>query len=124
MHEASLMKNLLAIVEQAAHDEGGGPVRVVHLRLGAMAGVNADALRFAFDVMSPGTAAEGGRLEIEDVPLRVRCRKCGAESLPRDFVFACGSCGSVELDICSGREMAVDYILVGDEGREDAGDTA
>lgn len=124
MHEAALMGNLLAIVERTVRDEGGGPVRLLHLRIGAMAGVNADALRFAFEVMSRGTAAEGGRLEIESVPLRVRCKQCGAESLPEDFVFACGACGSVEIDICAGREMALDYILVGDEERADTGERA
>jgi hydrogenase nickel incorporation protein HypA/HybF len=121
MHEAFLMKNLLAAVEKAAHEEAGGPVRVVHLRIGDMAGVSTDALRFAFDVMARGTAADGASLEIEAIPLIVRCKACGAEWQPGDFVFVCSACGSFELDVLSGREMEVDYILVGDEERGSAG---
>ncbi len=123
MHEASLMSDLLAIVDRAARTEGGGPVRVVHLRIGEMAGVSEDALRFAFEVMSKGTAAEGAELEVEKVRLRARCAACGAHSNPADFVFRCPACGSGDIEILAGREMEVDYILVGDPagGPEDAG---
>ncbi len=122
MHEASLMGELLAIVDRAARTEGGGPVRTVHLRIGEMAGVNEEALRFAFEVMSKGTAAEGSKLEIEKVPLRARCGACGADSNPADFVFRCPACGSGDVMILAGREMEVDYILVG-EGAGEPGDT-
>ena len=115
MHEVSLMSNLLAIVDHAAAQERGGPVRVIHLKVGEMAGVNIDALQFAFDCLSRGTSAEGGRLEFERVPLVARCRRCGARSNPKECVFTCGACGSDDLDILSGREMEVDYILVGDD---------
>jgi hydrogenase nickel incorporation protein HypA/HybF len=116
VHEASLMSNLLAIVERAAADEGGGPVRVVHMKIGELAGVNPDAMRFAFDCMSPGTVAEGGTLEIERVPLAIRCKGCGATAHPDDLVFVCASCGFSDIEILSGREMQVDYILMNDGG--------
>jgi len=109
------MKNLLRTVEGVACAEGGKSVQVIHLRLGEMSGVNTDALSFAFDVLSKGTSAEGGRLDFERVPLRARCRECGKEFHPEEFVFRCATCGSPEIDILSGREMEVDYILLDDE---------
>ncbi len=112
------MKNLLAIVDRAARDEGGAPVRVVHLRIGEMAGVSEDALRFAFDVMAKGTAAEGASLRVERVPLRIRCAACAADSNPAGFVCICPVCGSCDIEILGGREMEVDYILVGDGAAE------
>lgn len=119
MHEVSLMKNLLRTVEDAAEREGGGPVQVIHLRIGEMSGVNTDALSFAFEVLSKGTAAEGGRLEFERVQLRARCRECGVEFHPDEFVFRCAGCGSPEIEILAGREMEVDYILLDDEITEE-----
>jgi hydrogenase nickel incorporation protein HypA/HybF len=113
----SLMENLLGIVGAAALEQGEAHVKVVHLKIGEMAGVSVDALRFAFDCLSPGTVVEGGRLEIETVPLSVRCARCGATWKPEEFVFVCGSCGSPEIEILAGREMEVDYILV-DEDKE------
>ena len=115
MHEVSLMKNLLKTVEDVALREGGGPVRVIHLRIGEMSGVNTDALSFAFEVLSKGTCAEKGRLEFERVSLNARCRECGSEFHPDEFVFRCKKCGSPEIDVLRGREMEVDYILLADE---------
>ena len=119
MHEVSLMKNMLETVERAACAEGEGPVKVIHLRIGEMSGVNIDALSFAFDVLKKGTVAEGGRLEFEQVPLEARCRSCGALFHPDGFVFLCGECSSVNLEITSGREMQVDYILLDDDSKPD-----
>ncbi len=121
MHETALMKNLLDIVDRAARDNGSPRVRRVHLRIGEMAGVNAEAMRFAFEVLSPGTAAEGAELACEKVPLRIRCRRCGAEQRPVDFAFACRSCGASDIDILAGREMEVDYIETDDGGAPDTG---
>jgi hydrogenase nickel incorporation protein HypA/HybF len=114
MHEVSLMRNLLAVVERAADGEGARPVRSIHLRIGEMAGVSADALLFAFDVLSRGTVAEGGTLEYEIVPLAARCRTCGAGFCPAEYSFACPSCGSGDTEITAGREMEIDYICVDD----------
>jgi hydrogenase nickel incorporation protein HypA/HybF len=109
------MKNLLSIVDRTAGAEGGGPVRVVHLKIGDMAGVNADSLRFAFEVMAKDSSAAHAVLEIETVPLSCRCTACGARMRPEDFVFICTACGSREIEILTGREMEIDYILVGDD---------
>lgn len=116
MHEAFLMKNLLSIVDGTSRRERAGPVRIVHLRIGEMAGVNADALRFAFDVLAKDSTAADAVLEIERVPLRIRCRACAAEARPEDFVFVCGACGSADIEILTGREMEVDYIVTDEDG--------
>lgn len=115
MHEVSLMKNLLETVERAASGESGGPIKVIHLRIGEMSGVNIDALTFAFDVLKKGTVAERGKLEFEQVPLEAKCKTCGARFHPDGFVFVCGECSSGDLEITSGREMQVDYILIDDD---------
>jgi hydrogenase nickel incorporation protein HypA/HybF len=119
VHEVSLMKNLLRTVEEVAAREGKGPVKIIHLKIGEMSGVNIDALSFAFEVLSKGTAAEGGRLDFERVALSARCKECGGEFHPEEFVFRCIRCGSPELEILRGREMEVDYILIDDEISEE-----
>lgn len=115
------MRNLLEVVTRAAGREGGGPVRTIHLKIGELSGVNEDALRFAFDVLSRGTVAEGGALECETVPLVVHCGACGAEYQPRELVMFCPACGGREIDIVSGREMEIDYICVDDGAGREAG---
>jgi hydrogenase nickel incorporation protein HypA/HybF len=112
MHEVSLMQNLLEVVAATAKREGSGRVDLIHLRIGEMAGVNMDSLSFAFEILSKGTAAEGGRLECETVALRARCSSCGADFHPDDLVFRCPVCRSAAIEVTSGREMEIDYILL------------
>ena len=116
MHEVSLMHNLLEAVASAAAREGVKSVEVIHLRIGEMAGVTIDSLSFAFDILSKGTPAEGGRLEFETVPLRGRCGACGSEFRPEDLVFRCPVCGCTDITMTAGREMEIDYICIDEEG--------
>jgi len=119
LHEVSLMKNILKIAGDAALSRGGGgKVTLVHLRIGEMSGVCEESLRFAFQVLNAGTVCEGAGLGIERVPIRVTCRRCGAEYHPEEFTFVCRECGSPKLNIDSGREMEIDYILTDDETEE------
>ena len=67
----------------------GVQVKVGHLRQ-----VVPDALEFAFELCAQGTAAEGATLELEEVPVAVVCRACGAESEPDGFPLACAACGA------------------------------
>ena len=115
MHEVSLMQNVISVVTETAQRQGGGRVSSIHLKIGRMAGVNIESLRFAFDIISRGTVAEEGRLEIERVPLKLNCRSCGREFSPDNFTMICPNCGSRDIDIISGREMQVDYIMMEDE---------
>lgn len=115
MHEVSLMQNVISVVTETAQRQGGGRVSSIHLKIGRMAGVNIDSLRFAFDIISKGTVAEEGRLEIERIPLKLSCRSCGREFSPGSFTLICPNCGSRDIDIISGREMQVDYIMMEDE---------
>ena len=117
MHEVSVMRNLLEIVEAAAAKEGAERVNVIHLKIGEMAGINFDSLEFAFGILSKGTRAEGGRLEYDRVSLKGRCSSCSHEFGPEDLVFRCPECGSADIEILAGREMEVDYILLDEEGK-------
>ncbi len=116
MHEVSVMRNLLDIVEKTADREGAEKINVIHMRIGEMAGINFDSLEFAFDILSKGTRAEGGRLEYVRVDLLARCAGCSHEFGPEELVFRCPECGSGRVDIIAGREMEVDYILLDEEG--------
>jgi hydrogenase nickel incorporation protein HypA/HybF len=66
MHEAGLMQSALDLAADHARRAGAGNIRRVVLRVGALSGVEPDALRFAFEAMAPGTPAAGAVLELEE----------------------------------------------------------
>ena len=65
MHEVSLAIALVEVASEAAHTLGATRVNRLFVRLGAGAGVLAEALRFSFDVAAEGTIVQGARLEVE-----------------------------------------------------------
>jgi hydrogenase nickel incorporation protein HypA/HybF len=65
MHEAGLAQQVIdtCAVELRAH--GGRYATCVGLRIGALAAVDPDALRFCFDALKPGTPLEPATLDIQ-----------------------------------------------------------
>jgi len=115
MHELSIAHQLVDIASKAARDAGMGKVQAVHVRLGVLSGVVREALLFAFDVVTQGTAVEGARLVIEDVPVKVYCRACRAERvLPQPFPMRCPACGERTGEVLEGREIEL-YALEEEE---------
>ncbi len=107
MHELSLAEELAERLEEVARREGAGGIVAIRLELGALCGVDRDAFEFAFPEVARGGLAEGARLEIEEVPVSVRCHRCQAVTEPRYPVIRCAKCGSGDVDISAGREFKV-----------------
>ncbi len=121
MHEGSIVESALEIVFRHMEAESAERVSAIGLRVGALAGVVPEALRFAFAALTPGTPAEGATLTIEFLPTRILCAKCGHEGERADFQYECEACGSLETEVRQGRELDVMCIDLCREGeREDA----
>lgn len=110
MHELSLIAGLFEILEEKARQHQAAKVLAVKLLVGRLSGAVPELLVTAFDMYKKGTLAEEAELETVPVPLKVRCRSCGAEFQVEDFVFLCPSCGGPDLDILQGTELYVEKI--------------
>jgi hydrogenase nickel incorporation protein HypA/HybF len=116
MHELSIACSLVEMAAQAATSAGARRVEVVHLRLGALAGVVKEALLFSYDIATADTPLAGSRLEIEDVPVAIYCATCAATSILTTIQsFRCPICGEPSADIRQGRELELVSLEVTDE---------
>ncbi len=117
MHELSIAMSLVDAACEEAERLGKVQVAALHLRLGALSGVVREALEFSFGLAALGTAIEGARLEVQEVPVIVLCPTCRAErQLPSLQHFRCPVCASETPDVVHGRELE----LVGLELAEEA----
>jgi hydrogenase nickel incorporation protein HypA/HybF len=109
MHELSLVTNILEIAEEYARREGASAIRAVSLRVGAMSGVEPEALEFAFSLARQGTLAQDARLEVEYVPLRASCAACNLEFDAEDRfgIAVCPSCHQPSASFTRGEELEV-----------------
>ena len=112
MHELSLADAVVAIVRDHAQ---GRRVNGVDVKVGRLRQVVPDALAFAFELVAAGTNVEGAALNIEHVPVGVRCIACAAITEQQEFPFACVACGSLAVDVVSGEELLVDAVEFDEE---------
>lgn len=108
MHELSILESMRDGVLEVLAREKADRVSVLTLAIGERSGVELDALRFAFPVLKercPELAET--ELVVEEIPVRVRCGACGAESKPDSFLVQCEECGSVDVSFLSGMEIMI-----------------
>jgi hydrogenase nickel incorporation protein HypA/HybF len=110
MHELSIAQSVLEAVEAEAVRHLGAKPSKVGLKIGELAAVDPDALRFGFEVLTRDTAMEGLQLEIEFCPRRHRCLDCETEFSVKDFDFRCPGCQSTRNDCISGDQLQIAYL--------------
>jgi hydrogenase nickel incorporation protein HypA/HybF len=116
MHEFSIALSILDIAESSAREHGNPKIAEVEIELGDMAGVDIDALLFAWESAS-GTSEllHNSKLKIISIPVSVRCSQCHREFTPSDFIAACPFCGTFGSDMIRGRELKVKSIILEDD---------
>jgi hydrogenase nickel incorporation protein HypA/HybF len=111
MHELSIALSIIEQVEEqsAAHS---GCVRSIQVKIGALSGVDVEALRFAWEIARAGTPLAETQIDIEAVPLRVRCLQCGRMRTPEIQSIACPDCVVAEQEILAGQELELTSMEV------------
>ncbi len=115
MHELSIATSIVDVaLETAGRIQSPSPqVTAVNVRIGRLAGVDADALRFSFDVVTQGTPLEGARLEIEELPVIVWCDRCQRDlELPAVNFMHCPVCDDICGIIRQGKELQVTSLEI------------
>lgn len=117
MHELSIA---MSIVEMAQEEAERRDVKIdaVHLELGPLSGVVAEALLFSYEMACSGTRLEGSQLVIKEVPIEVYCPSCKAQRILISMQwFCCPVCGTPTADVIHGKELVVIALVVRDECR-------
>ncbi len=113
MHELALARSLVELVDDHAERHGARHVQRIHVRLGQMS-VMTRALYVCFVPAARGSRCEDAILEIEEVPLTVKCAHCREIKKPSGrFNFRCPDCGMPTPEVVTGREMQLVSIELG-----------
>ena len=105
VHELSVAESILELVEQTATQHDAKRVSSFTLKVGELTAIVPEALRFAFEILSKGTRADGARIDIVTVPWRVACSACNRPYDVTGGLPACPSCGAHGGALLSGREL-------------------
>jgi hydrogenase nickel incorporation protein HypA/HybF len=113
MHELSIVEALIDQVGKELDRAGQqGRVARLELNIGRLSGVNCESLRFAFNLLAPGTIVENAEIAIQEPKPVCRCRACNANVEIDDLVVQCPRCASGEITIEGGRELVLESIEI------------
>jgi hydrogenase nickel incorporation protein HypA/HybF len=110
MHELRIAEDLSAIVLEAAQNENLSRVTKVNIIFGQLIQIVPDIFKSAFAEIVRDTTAEGAELDIEIMPLRMKCLNCGNDFVVEDNRFTCSVCSSTDLGIIQGKELFIKSI--------------
>lgn len=112
MHEMSLCEGVLQVLEDEAKRQHFSKVKTVWLEIGAMSGVEVEAMRFCFDAVIRHTLADDAKLEIIKIPGEAWCLQCAQTVTVQQRFDACPHCGSYQLQVTQGDEMRIKELEV------------
>lgn len=110
MHELSVMTYLLERVELHAESFGARKVLAINLVIGEQASIVDDSLLFAFDLLTPGTVAEGAKLIVRRTETKFACDHCEETFRPVGGSFFCPRCGALGRATGEGSELLIESL--------------
>ncbi len=112
MHEMSLCEGMRGVIEDQARIHNVSKIKRVRVEIGRFAGVETQALHFAFDVVMRGSVAEGAELVTLELPGRALCYDCMKEVEIADRLDPCPICAGGKLMPQGGDEMKIKDLEV------------
>ena len=110
MHELSIAQALVEQLEEIRKREGASRIVRCRVAVGRLSGVDRGALEAAFPLAAEGWPIQPDALDVREVPVSVRCRRCSAETRLEELDFRCSACQSIEVDLAAGREIQLESV--------------
>jgi hydrogenase nickel incorporation protein HypA/HybF len=118
MHELALAESILdAVSRELVAYPGATPVRV-GVKVGVMAAVDVDALRFCFEIALRGSKWPLLQLTTETVPGEAICLACGHRMRADTTVLDCEQCGSAQTILQGSDELDLTCLEVELDGND------
>lgn len=108
MHEFSLVDALFDQIGDAARAHPGAQVRQVRVRIGALAGVEPQLFRSAFELLQVDRQCADAELELSFEDAAWRCGACGWRAEAGE-PLQCGACGE-PLALERGEGIYLDHL--------------
>jgi hydrogenase nickel incorporation protein HypA/HybF len=110
MHEVGIAASVLDAVRAELAGRPGWRAATVGLRIGSLAGVDGESLRFGFEALVRDSDLEPLRLEIEEISRVQECLDCGLQFAADRYTLECTGCGSLRGRCVAGDELDVAFI--------------
>ena len=110
MHEVSLVKNMLMVLDVEVNSPEVGYVKNVHLEIGALKYVVPEIMEECFDNAPKHEKLKNARINIKVVPVKIKCLSCGSEHDVEAGEYLCPSCSGDNVELTGGDEFMLKGI--------------
>ena len=114
MHELSIAES---ICRSVAKRVGNARIELMDVQVGALSGVNCDALEFCLGEAAQLIGVRLDKFTIELVPARAEC-ECGHTYEARDLMQPCPKCGGFSRSFIGGEDIVVSKLIKVEENDE------
>lgn len=104
MHELSICRSIVAVVDQHAAGRG---VASVNLQVGELRQIVPDTLVYCWSLVTENTGLATSQLRVERVPAAIRCTACEHRTTLARHVLVCEECGGRDVEIVAGEEFVI-----------------
>lgn len=112
MHELSIVMGIVELAESKAKERQATTISRIDLEIGSIAGIEFDALDFAWEVGVRSTLLENAQRVINKIQARAECLECGDQFEMAQLYDTCPKCNSYFNKILCGKELRVKSIMI------------
>ena len=112
MHELSVVMNIVDLATEAVNNAKAHQVDVIEIDIGTMAGVEIDALDFAWPLAVKDTVLAGSEKVVHNIQAIGKCSNCGCHFNIIEPYQECPFCGDVLIRYLQGKELRVKSLVV------------
>lgn len=112
MHELSIAKNIVEIVEDEVKEKNAKFVSELNLEIGELSGIIVEALKFALDEVVKNSILDNTLINVNVVKAIAKCDKCGFEFDTNDYYSNCKKCNNIYTEIITGKELKIKSIVI------------
>jgi hydrogenase nickel incorporation protein HypA/HybF len=110
MHELSIVMGIIDIARKEVEKANLHKVETIEIDIGTLAGIEFEALDFAWEMAINNTVLEGAERKINIIQAKAKCVSCGHVFETKSIFDQCPKCSEYFTEIISGRELKVKTI--------------
>jgi hydrogenase nickel incorporation protein HypA/HybF len=107
-----IANSILEAVRKEARRYPGTRASKVGVRIGELAAIDQESLRFCMEILARDTDLDGLQLDVETCPRRHYCHACDSTFVVQDYDFCCPKCTAPSDRCVSGDELELAYVEV------------
>ena len=110
MHELQVTKSILDIVLRHAITNNVTKIMTINLSVGELSDLENEWIQHYFDYLAKDTLAEGAKLQIERIPVVLKCEECSHSfqvNMKEEKDIRCPECQSKSTTLISGKDYYI-----------------